>query len=125
MSASRRSGEVFCRHFWITTSGTSIPGADVLGAGLGVDRILFAVDWLYVANKPAVDWAMRIPLCAEDREKILGGNARRLLKMARLRMRRREFLAALATTGLARSATLQRPPAGRRGREDDATAHTN
>jgi predicted TIM-barrel fold metal-dependent hydrolase len=74
--------EVFCRHFWITTSGNfSDPALMCSVQELGVDRILFAVDWPYVANKPAVDWAMRIPLCAEDREKILGGNARRLLKM--------------------------------------------
>ncbi len=74
--------ELFCRNFWITTSGNfSDPALLCSVQELGVDRILFAVDWPYVANKPAVDWATRIPLCAEDREKILGGNARRLLKM--------------------------------------------
>ena len=48
---------------------------------LGVDRILFAVDWPFVSNKEGVDWMKRVPLSAEDREKILSGNAKRLLRM--------------------------------------------
>jgi predicted TIM-barrel fold metal-dependent hydrolase len=48
---------------------------------LGVDRILFSIDYPFVPNKPAVDWIPTIPLCKEDKEKILNGNARRLLKM--------------------------------------------
>jgi 2,3-dihydroxybenzoate decarboxylase len=48
---------------------------------LGPDRILFAVDWPFVDNKPAVEWMQRVSICAEDRAKILSGNAKRLLKM--------------------------------------------
>jgi 2,3-dihydroxybenzoate decarboxylase len=74
--------EIFCKHFWITTSGNfSDPALLCSVQELGVDRILFAVDWPFVSNKPAVEWATRVPLCAEDREKILSGNAKRLLRM--------------------------------------------
>ena len=74
--------EIFCKHFWITTSGNfSDPALLCSVQELGVDRIMFAVDWPFVANKPAVDWATRVPLCAVDREKILSGNAKRLLRM--------------------------------------------
>jgi 2,3-dihydroxybenzoate decarboxylase len=74
--------EIFCRNFWITTSGNfSDPALLCSVQELGVDRILFAVDWPFVDNKLAVDWATRVPLCQEDREKILAGNAQRLLKM--------------------------------------------
>ena len=74
--------EIFCKHFWITTSGNfSDPALLCSVQELGADRIMFAVDWPFVSNKPAVDWALRVPLCQEDREKILSGNAKRLLKM--------------------------------------------
>ncbi len=48
---------------------------------MGADRIIFSVDWPYVMNKPGTDWMANIPLGHEDREKILNGNAKRLLKM--------------------------------------------
>jgi len=48
---------------------------------MGVDRILFSVDYPFVENAPGTDWVHRIPLCAEDKAKILSGNVKRLLKM--------------------------------------------
>ena len=47
-----------------------------------MDRILFAVDWPFVAeSRPGVTWMDAVPLSTEDKMKILGGNAKRLLKM--------------------------------------------
>ena len=48
---------------------------------MGADRILFSVDYPFVENPPGVRWMDKVPLCAEDREKILHGNAERLLKL--------------------------------------------
>jgi 2,3-dihydroxybenzoate decarboxylase len=48
---------------------------------MGVDHILFAVDWPFVMNPPAAEWMKGIPLSDEDKAKILSGNARRILKM--------------------------------------------
>jgi 2,3-dihydroxybenzoate decarboxylase len=48
---------------------------------MGIDRILFSVDWPFVDNEPGTRWMETVPLSAADREKILSGNARRLLKM--------------------------------------------
>jgi predicted TIM-barrel fold metal-dependent hydrolase len=48
---------------------------------IGVDRILFAVDWPFIDNKLATQWIASAPLCEEDRAKILSGNAKRLLRM--------------------------------------------
>jgi predicted TIM-barrel fold metal-dependent hydrolase len=74
--------KLFCDHFWITTSGFfSNPALMCCVQELGVDRIIFSVDYPFVANKPAVDWIPTIPLCEEDKIKILSGNVERLLKL--------------------------------------------
>jgi predicted TIM-barrel fold metal-dependent hydrolase len=72
----------FSEHFWITTSGNfSNPALLCSVMELGVDRIIFSIDYPFVPNKPGVDWIPTIPLCAEDKAKILSGNARKLLKL--------------------------------------------
>ena len=74
--------EAFQRHFWITTSGNfSTPALMCSIAELGVDRILFSVDWPYVENDPGVEWMRGTPLAAGDRKKIFSDNARRLLRI--------------------------------------------
>jgi len=74
--------ELFCDHFWITTSGFfSNPALLCCVQEMGVDRIIFSIDYPFVPNKPGVDWIDTIPLCAEDKEKILHGNVERLLKL--------------------------------------------
>lgn len=74
--------DAFCEHFHITTSGNfSNPALLCSVMELGVDRILFSVDWPFVANGPGVEWMEDVPLSAEDRTKILSGNAKKLLKM--------------------------------------------
>ncbi len=74
--------DYFCKHFWITTSGFfSNPSLLCCVMEMGVDRILFSVDYPFVMNQPAADWIPTIPLSAEDKAKILSGNAERLLKL--------------------------------------------
>jgi 2,3-dihydroxybenzoate decarboxylase len=74
--------DVFCKHFWITTSGNFSDTALLCSMQeLGPDRILFAVDWPFVDNRPAVEWMQRVSICAEDRAKILSGNAKKLLRL--------------------------------------------
>jgi 2,3-dihydroxybenzoate decarboxylase len=74
--------DVFCGNFHITTSGNfSDPALMCCVQEMGVDRILFAVDWPFVANAPATEWMQSVPLCDEDKVKILSGNAKRLLRM--------------------------------------------
>src|SRR6195256_1673063 len=74
--------DVFCGHFYITTSGNfSNPALLCCVMELGIARILFAVDWPFVANKPAVQWIDTVPLCDEDKVKLLSGNAQRLFRL--------------------------------------------
>lgn len=89
-SALKRPGQkpmsfrdIFAKNFYLTTSGFfSNPALLCCVMEMGVDHILFAVDWPFVQdNKPAVEWMAGAPLCDEDKAKILSGNARRLLRM--------------------------------------------
>jgi predicted TIM-barrel fold metal-dependent hydrolase len=74
--------DLFCGHFYITTSGNfSNPALLCCVMEMGIDRILFAVDWPFVANKPAVEWIDTIPLCDEDKIKLLSGNAQKLFRL--------------------------------------------
>jgi 2,3-dihydroxybenzoate decarboxylase len=74
--------DIFCEHFWITTSGFfSDPALVCCLMEMGIDRILFSVDYPFMDNPPGAKWIETLPLCAEDREKLLNGNAKRLLKL--------------------------------------------
>ena len=88
MALSRPGGspvrfrEAFNNNFWITTSGNfSNPALLCSVMEMGVDRIMFSIDWPYVMNAPGSEWMEDVPLSQEDRDKILHGNAKKLLKM--------------------------------------------
>jgi predicted TIM-barrel fold metal-dependent hydrolase len=74
--------EIFCEHFYITTSGAfSTPALLCSVMEMGVDHILFSVDYPFVDNAPGTFWMDNLQLSPEDKVKILNGNAKRLLKM--------------------------------------------
>lgn len=74
--------DVFREHFWITTSGNfSTPALICCLLEMGADRILFSVDYPFVPNPPGVQWMEGLAVSPEDKEKILNGNAKRLLKL--------------------------------------------
>jgi predicted TIM-barrel fold metal-dependent hydrolase len=74
--------DVFCGNYYITTSGNfSNPALLCCVMEMGIDHILFAVDWPFVMNPPGTQWMEGVPLCDEDKAKILSGNAKRLLRM--------------------------------------------
>jgi 2,3-dihydroxybenzoate decarboxylase len=74
--------DIFCEHFWITTSGFfSDPALICCMMEMGIDRILFSVDYPFAENPPGTAWTETLPLSPEDKEKLLNGNARRLLRL--------------------------------------------
>jgi 2,3-dihydroxybenzoate decarboxylase len=74
--------DTFCGHFYITTSGFfSDPALLCCVMEMGIDRILFSVDYPFVDNVPAIRWMEQVPLSAEDKVKVLSGNSKRLLRM--------------------------------------------
>ncbi len=88
-AALRRPGQkpmsfrdIFTNNFYVTTSGFfSDPALLCCVMEMGVDHILFAVDWPFVMNAPAMQWMADVPISDADKAKILSGNAQRLLKM--------------------------------------------
>lgn len=78
-----RFRDLFTEHFYLTTSGNFSDTALLCTVQeMGVDRILFSVDYPFVPNEPTwTEWMDRVALSAEDKAKILSGNAERLLKL--------------------------------------------
>ncbi len=74
--------EIFSKHFWITTSGNfSNPALLCCVMEMGIDRIMFSVDYPFVENMDGTNWIPTIPFCQEDKSKILHKNAEGLLKI--------------------------------------------
>jgi predicted TIM-barrel fold metal-dependent hydrolase len=74
--------KVFRRNFYLTTSGNFSDTALTASiAEMGVDHILFSVDWPFISNKVATEWLRNTGLFESDKAKIFGGNAKTLLKM--------------------------------------------
>lgn len=72
----------FSRHFNLTTSGFFSDVALLCCIQeMGIDRIMFSVDWPFASQAAGMDWVSRVNLSAEDRAKLLHGNATRLLKL--------------------------------------------
>ena len=75
--------EKFRRNFYVTTSGFFSNNAlDHCIKEIGIDHILFSIDYPFVPNQPGMKWALdELTLNETDKEKLLSGNARRLLKL--------------------------------------------
>ena len=74
--------DTFRNHFYVTTSGFFSDSALLCTVmEMGVDRILFSVDYPFEANPPGPRWLESVPLCDEDKAKLASGNAKRLLRL--------------------------------------------
>ena len=74
--------DTFREHVYVTTSGNFSDAALACTmTEMGVDRILFSVDWPFVSNALGMQWMETVALSPEDKRKLLGGNAARLLRM--------------------------------------------
>lgn len=74
--------EYFHENFWITTAANfSNPALACSLMEMGVDRILFSVDWPFASNIEGRRFIDCAPISAHDRAKILGANAAALLRL--------------------------------------------
>jgi 2,3-dihydroxybenzoate decarboxylase/5-carboxyvanillate decarboxylase len=75
--------EYFRRNFAITTSGVEDPLAlDYSIRKIGVDNVMWAIDYPYQPTEPAVRFMDEAPLSDEDKAKVYGKNAERIFKIA-------------------------------------------
>jgi predicted TIM-barrel fold metal-dependent hydrolase len=66
----------------VTTSGNWYEPAFVCTAlALGMDNILFAIDWPYEPNTAGMDFLNKLSISDADRAKIAHGNAERILRV--------------------------------------------
>ena len=74
--------EYFLRNVWVTTAGMfSLPPVLCAVQVLGVDRVLFSVDYPFGSNQAGRRLLDMLPLSPADRAKIAGGNAERVLRL--------------------------------------------
>ena len=74
--------DIFRNNFYLTTSGFFSDTALTASiTEMGIDRIMFSVDWPFNSNKAGTDWLNALPLSATDRAKMAGGTAKALLKL--------------------------------------------
>jgi predicted TIM-barrel fold metal-dependent hydrolase len=78
----RRVSDYFLQNFYITTSGIFTEPPLLLALQvLGVDRIIFSIDYPYSTNVQGRTFLDRVSLNPADKEKISHGNAEKLLKL--------------------------------------------
>jgi predicted TIM-barrel fold metal-dependent hydrolase len=78
----RRVSEYFHENFYVTTSGCfTLPPFLCALQVVGVDRMLFSVDYPYDSNATGRAFLDALPVSAEDMAKISHGNAERVLKL--------------------------------------------
>ena len=78
-----KPSEYFARNIWVTTSGLfSIPPVMCTVQVLGVDRVLFSVDYPFGPNAAGRALLDTLPLSLQDVAKIAAGNAERVLRLA-------------------------------------------
>nr|PZN77983.1 MAG: hydrolase [Pseudomonadota bacterium] len=77
-----KPSEYFRRNFAITTSGVEDPLAlRYCIDRIGVDSVMWAIDYPYQPTAPAVKFIETAPLSDEEREKIAHGNAERIFRI--------------------------------------------
>jgi predicted TIM-barrel fold metal-dependent hydrolase len=70
------------QHFWITTSGAFSNSALACSiAEMGIEKVIFSVDWPYVSNVKGREFLDAAPISDQERRLIASENVRRLLKL--------------------------------------------
>ncbi|MEI9806286.1 MAG: amidohydrolase family protein [Pseudolabrys sp.] len=82
MPMPRSFADYYREHFWLTTSGSFSDAALTCAiAEMGIERIMFSIDWPFIPNRLGRDWLNKAPVSDGDRALIFGDNARKLLKL--------------------------------------------
>jgi predicted TIM-barrel fold metal-dependent hydrolase len=86
--ATKRKGfkktfaETMRENVWVTTSGNfSPPSLRCTVDVMGIDRVMFSIDWPYESNKVGMEFFNKLDLPQADMEKLAHGTAEKLLKL--------------------------------------------
>jgi 2,3-dihydroxybenzoate decarboxylase len=75
----RKPSEYLCSNFVVTTSGMAWqPVFEFCRSALGIDNIIFAVDYPFEDSAAFVDFLRELNLSEEDKAKLASGNAKRV-----------------------------------------------
>jgi 5-carboxyvanillate decarboxylase len=86
-SQQLKPSEYFARNFAITTSGVEDPLAlRYCIERIGIDRVMWAIDYPYQPTAPAVSWIDAAPLSDVERHKVCHGNAERIFGIAPVKL---------------------------------------
>ena len=78
----RSSTEYLTENVAITCSGHfSVPAFLCSVLAMGIDNVMFSVDWPYESNKIGMEFFDKLPFSPADLEKIAHGNAERILRL--------------------------------------------
>jgi predicted TIM-barrel fold metal-dependent hydrolase len=78
----RQPAEYLTDNLMVTCSGNFSSAAFICTvAALGVDNVMFSVDWPYESNLAAVDFLKRQALSGQDLAKVAHLNAERVLRL--------------------------------------------
>jgi predicted TIM-barrel fold metal-dependent hydrolase len=81
-AAKKPVADYFRQHFWLTTSGNfSTSALKQAVEELGVERVMFSVDWPFEDVGQGCDWIDKADLAEVDRQKIGRDNAVKLFKL--------------------------------------------
>lgn len=79
----RTPTEYLTQNLAVTCSGNwSVPAFLCTVMALGIDNVMFSVDWPYESNAAGMEFLRRVPLSPPDLEKFAHGNAERILKLS-------------------------------------------
>jgi predicted TIM-barrel fold metal-dependent hydrolase len=82
MKAPRTFAETLRRNFYFTTSGAFPHSAlQCTIEAIGIERLMFAVDWPFLSNAEGRAFIDSAPIDADAKALIFEGNARRLLRL--------------------------------------------
>jgi predicted TIM-barrel fold metal-dependent hydrolase len=78
----RPVAEYFQTNIHLTTSGYfTLPPLELALKVIGIDRLMFSVDYPFSSNRQGREYLNSLPLSAEDMAKLTHGNAERVLKL--------------------------------------------
>jgi predicted TIM-barrel fold metal-dependent hydrolase len=78
----RNATQYLTQNLAVTCSGHfSTPAFLCTVLTLGIDNVMFSVDWPYESNQAGVKFLAQLPFADSDKEKIAHGNAERILRL--------------------------------------------